>query len=179
MSSHHNSNQPRRKYSSYDTSNDDENMINQPKIGVFGASSWTGQYFVKLALDARYHIQALHVSDQHSTHQSTMDHPDLQYVYADSYYDKEALLSVVQNVDYCVCLLNDVDLGGHSDGSSNNNNKKQADRPISTFLETLYPILLKESHLKVFLFQVRYESCFLTSYCFTHRSVPSISFFND
>ena len=178
MSRHNNTNakQQRRKYSSYENANDDDNMkkVHQPKIGVFGASSPTGQSFVKLALDARYHIQALHVSDDHSITESTLDHPDLQYVYTNSYYDKEALESVVYNVDYCVCLLHDVDLSettyhSNSQRSSNNKaNKKQSERPISTFLEMLYPILLQQRHLKVFLFQVCVLSFFCLQLLFDH-----------
>lgn len=94
----------------------------QNTIALFGAGSKTANHFLRLALDAGYHVRALLVQ------QSTSDHPirnaataatakalreefaeqaALHWVRADSVYDARACRRVVRGTDYVVCMMND------------------------------------------------------------------------
>ena len=118
-------------------------------IALFGANSKTGAHFLRLALDAGYEVRAL-LTDPALREEAFSE--SLQWVEAATYFDMEACKEVVQDTNYVVCMLQeaiyideenlpaaDVDLG----------------KPLTSFLQKLYPIMMEEVSIQVFLFQVR------------------------
>jgi hypothetical protein len=95
-----------------------ETVASNKTIGLFGAETKTGQHFLRVALDAGYHVQALQLPNyfphQHAASAIASDNDDhdgdypqnLEWVRGDSLYDPQALALVVKGAQYVVCLAN-------------------------------------------------------------------------
>jgi len=109
---------------------------NNNTIALFGAGSPTATHFLRLALDAGYHVRALLVQSDHAlasrstypghasrtasalkeefysscmmnaSSSSSSSQQQLEWVRAGSVYDAAAVAAVVQNATYVVCMMN-------------------------------------------------------------------------
>jgi hypothetical protein len=161
-----------RDYSVLDLNADMETVVSNKTIGLFGAETKTGQHFMRAALDAGYHVRALQLPNL----PNCSDYPNLEWIYGNALYDTEALAMVVQNAQYVVCMANGQDSVGsalnhhhhhddhhhhHRSGKTGGKSKPEqapmipidATKPIACFIQLLYPLLKKQSSVKVFLFQ--------------------------
>jgi hypothetical protein len=160
-----------RDYSVLDLNADMETVVSNKTIGLFGAETKTGQHFMRAALDAGYHVRALQLPNL----PNCSDYPNLEWIYGESLYDTEALAMVVHNAQYVVCMANGQDSVGsalnhhhddhhhhhHRSGKGGRTSKPEqapmipidATKPMACFIQLLYPILKKQSSVKVFLFQ--------------------------
>lgn len=174
-------------------------------IALFGAGSKTATHFLRLALDAGYHVRALLIQQS----SSVSDHPirnaetaalakalkeqfadqsaqmHLHWVRADSVYDARACQRVLRGADYVVCMMNEAPLTCDADESTESNDRKKKNsihstyrcsvpiskdrerdrtsislcndcsKPITSFLQVLYPLMKEEASIQVFLYQVR------------------------
>jgi hypothetical protein len=97
-------------------------------IALFGAGSKTATHFLRLALDAGYHVRALLIQQSSSDHhhggmgavntevaataqalreEFTDQASSLHWVRADSIYEERACQRVLRGADYVVCMMND------------------------------------------------------------------------
>ena len=152
-------------------------------IALFGAGSPTATHFLRLALDAGYHVRALLIQSDHalasrSTYQGRASlvakklkeefadchDPSLEWVRTGSIYDPRAVATVLHGVQYVVCMMNDAPLvcEGQDEGQNpikyNAQKKKKLqlpEKPLTSFLqEVLYPLMRREKSIQVFLYQV-------------------------
>jgi putative NADH-flavin reductase len=108
-------------------------------ITLFGMDGPVGKHFVKLALSAGYHIQALSNDKTQS-----VEHECLQVIQGDLSVGDKVLEELLINSTYVVCLLSDtIPKKDYPEGLMRN------------FISRLYP-LVKESPVRVFLYQVSY-----------------------
>jgi hypothetical protein len=184
----------------------------QTTIALFGAGSKTATHFLRLALDAGYHVRALLIQqsqsqlqlqsqlqsqysaaaqDQNTEASAAViakalreefdDQSALHWVRADSVYDARACQRVLRGADYVVCMMNESPLAYdsndfHADESKeakkdakkhakNGRGSFQKDRtsmtmcsdtskPITSFIKILYPLMLQQATIQVFLYQV-------------------------
>jgi putative NADH-flavin reductase len=105
-------------------------------ITLFGIHGPVGKHFVKLALSAGYHIQAL------SPTPVELEHEYLTVYEGDLSVEDSVLEELLRDSTYVVCLLSDA--------------TPKKDYPqglLYDFIQRLYP-LMKESSVRVFLYQV-------------------------
>jgi putative NADH-flavin reductase len=105
-------------------------------IAVFGATTKTGQAFVRLALDAGYQVRALLGNSKKMETQT-----NLEWIVG-SLNDEQAIEDCVRHVDFVVCTL------------AEHKFKKQKNM-LRDFVVRLYPIMKEQRTVQVFLFQVR------------------------
>jgi hypothetical protein len=172
-------------------------------IALFGAGSKTATHFLRLALDAGYHIRALMIqqsaSDNHHGNLGTVNTDvaaiaqdlkeeftdrasALHWVRADTIYDARACKRVLRGVDYVVCMMNDapvscyVNKEAYADkkkgvksirtrrnSSASSDLQSQAycnnpSKPITSFVQMLYPLMKDIPSIQVFLYQVSMDS---------------------
>lgn len=108
-------------------------------IGLFGAHGATGRHFVKLALDAGYSIQALAPSTESVELQN-----DHLTVIKGSMEDVDKIQKVVQGATFVVCMLGD---------TLPRKTKDYKEKCLLHFLKILYPLLMMESSVTLFLHQ--------------------------
>jgi putative NADH-flavin reductase len=108
-------------------------------IGLFGAHGATGKHFVKLALDAGYSIQALAPSAE-----SVQLQNEQLTVIKGSIEQVDKIEKVVRDATFVVCMLGDTLPRKRQD---------YKDKSLVHFLEILYPLLMKESSVTLFLHQ--------------------------
>lgn len=163
-------------------------------IALFGAGSKTATHFLRLALDAGYHVRALLIMPSSSEPSSFRNHPTnetvvaakalkalfadqaaLHWVRADSVYDARACKRVLRGAHYVVCMMNDAPLTCDSDGLSSRDGRRKKSsshslkttskerthmscsdpsKPLTSFLQILYPLMKEEASIQVFLYQV-------------------------
>ena len=105
-------------------------------IAVFGATTKTGQAFVRIALDAGYVVRAL-LGNSKKMDQQT----NLEWIVG-SLNDDQAIRDCVDQADFVVCTL------------AEHKFKKQKTL-LREFIQRLYPIMKEQRSIQVFLFQVR------------------------
>jgi nucleoside-diphosphate-sugar epimerase len=119
-------------------------------ITLFGIDGPVGRHFVKLALSAGYHIQALSSSSSSSSSDDddlVVEHECLTVVKGDLDSVSESVLcQLLQNATHVVCLLSD-----------STPKKDYPEGLLFNFIQRLYP-LVKESPVRVFLYQVSSRS---------------------
>lgn len=163
------------------TTTDDSSS--HPTIALLGAGSPTATHFLRLALDAGYHVRALLIQSDHalasrSTYQGRASltatklkeefadcrDVSLEWVRTGSIYDRRAVATVLHGVQYVVCMMNDAPLvcEGQDEGQQpikyNAQKKKKLqlpEKPLTSFLQdVLYPMMRREKSIQVFLYQV-------------------------
>ena len=161
----------------------EEDTSSHHTIALLGAGSPTATHFLRLALDAGYHVRALLIQSDYalasrSTYQGRAsltakklkeefaDCRDLslEWVRTGSIYDRRAVANVLHGVQYVVCMMNDAPLvcEGQDEGQQpikyNAQKKKKLqlpEKPLTSFLqEVLYPLMRREKSIQVFLYQV-------------------------
>ena len=105
-------------------------------ITLFGIDGPVGKHFVKLALSAGYHIQAL------SPTPVELEHEYLTVYEGDLSVEESILEELLRDSTYVVCLLSDA-----------TPRKEYPEGLLYDFIQRLYP-LMKESPIRVFLYQV-------------------------
>jgi hypothetical protein len=105
-------------------------------IALFGIEGGVGKQFVKLALSAGYHVQAL------SPVPIDLEHEFLTVFEGDTAVDDMVLEDVLRDSTYVVCLLSDTIV-----------KKDYPEGLLFNFIERLYP-LMKESPAQLFVYQV-------------------------
>jgi hypothetical protein len=131
-------------------------------IAVFGGQGTTGKHFLRLALDAGYHVRAL-VPPTGNKQQLFDDQPAFTKLEG-SLDDVKLIQKALEGVDYVVCLLND---------TLPTKTKYYPKQFLAGFVRRLYPLMKQERSIKVFLYQV---SCLLSlptveSTCLSHPSI--------
>lgn len=125
-------------------------------IALFGAETKTGNEFLRMALDAGYAVRAM--SLPHVPSQS--DYAGLEWIRANSLYDKEAVELVIQDADFVVCMVNAESATEIDDEERCPKPKSatavDASKPVTSFIDILYPLMKMEKSVQVFLFQVRH-----------------------
>lgn len=128
-------------------------------IALFGASSPTGHHFLRLALDAGYHVRALvgpGTALEDDFDNVTIVHGSLQ--------DAAKVQEVVYSASYVVCMLvgsTELVTGAHASSKENaapdhsNNNNKYPSKALLHFVKSLYPMMIRQDDPPVqgFLFQ--------------------------
>lgn len=102
-----------------------------------------------------------------SSHPHPQQPQQLEWVRAGSVYDAAAVAAVLQNATYVVCMMNhDAPLVCEGEREArrpvkyNAQKKKREetplapDQPLTSFLQTLYPLMRREESIRVFLYQV-------------------------
>jgi len=105
-------------------------------ITLFGIEGNVGKHFVKLALSAGYHIQAL------SPTPVDLEHEYLTVLQGDLSAEESVLEDLLRDSTYVVCLLSD-----------STPKKDYKEGLLFNFIQRLYP-LMKENPVRVFLYQV-------------------------
>ena len=158
--------------SSSTVQNETRSSVQVTTIALFGAHGKTGNYFLKFALDAGYHVRALvpaessserakkqhtsKASNSSSTLKSTstsstssalqeFDDKTALTKVSGELDDSKAIKRVLKGADYVVCLLTD------TLPSSKHQYPKDC---LAGFLRRLYPLMQREKSIQVFLYQV-------------------------
>ena len=116
--------------------NNRSNATMASTIAVFGATTKTGQAFVRIALDAGYVVRALLGNSKKMDQQTNLDW------IVGSLNDEQAIRDCVDQADFVVCTL------------AEHKFKKQKTL-MREFILRLYPIMKEQRSIQVFLFQVR------------------------
>lgn len=111
------------------------------KIAVFGAYGSTGKHFVRLAVDAGYHVRALIPPDRRS---DSLDQANVTLVHG-AIDDEKSLKRTLHGTDFVVALL--------ADTLTAKQYSKQANF-LENFVGKLYSVMQTEPQIKVFLYQV-------------------------
>ena len=122
------------------------------KIALFGGHGKTGKHFLRLALDAGYHVRAL-VPPSNSHHHNRMstrtlselaDHTALRKTHG-TLQESQKVQKVLKGAQLVVCLLND---------TLPSKGKDYPKDCLANFMRLLYALMKKEGSIKVFLYQV-------------------------
>jgi hypothetical protein len=118
-------------------------------VALFGAYGVTGHYFLKLAMEAGYHVRALILPG--IVLDDLQDNENLTLV-TGTFDEDNKIRRVVRKAAYVVCMLNDCD---------NPLQKNPSTAPPSnfSFMQRLVPIMEKCSACRVLLYQVRFWKC--------------------
>jgi hypothetical protein len=112
-------------------------------IALFGASGKTGNEFIRLALNAGYHVRALIHDLKAGNMRELVDQDGLKLV-TGTLENEHKIEETVQGADYVVSML----------GETLPTKTKYPVGCMTAFLAKLYPIMKRETSVSVFLYQV-------------------------